>query len=145
MSVKNDDLSSDLKKESCNVSDHDLSLSESPSSLKRWDTSSSTLPLDSEPENFVQIVKIVKPSSPVLAPQNPLSAKVSVPVPEVFGPPLATSSRRNLTEEFNKMKTEDQSGQEYIEDSSDVSDPYSVAERYYSQIGSRPTPPVHNQ
>ena len=61
VSVKNNDISTDLKKESpesCNVSDLPLPGPESPCSLKRSDTSSSTVPLDSEPE-IVEIVKIV--------------------------------------------------------------------------------------
>ena len=49
------------------------------------------------------ITNIVKTSSQVLAPQHHLSSVVIVSeVPEEFGPPLATSSSNNLTEDCNK-------------------------------------------
>ena len=199
VSVKNNDLSSDLEKEAPTSSKvTDLPVPEPSCSLKRSNTSSSTLPVDSELDdskpiiNFLENVKdvtipattttstnIMKTSSQVLVPQPPLSAMLSVPeVPEVFGPPLATSSKKNLTEELSvarsdlpqvpppvlpkppsdtkqltavNIKKEAQTGQEYIEDSWGVSEPstssisQSVAERYYSQIGSQPTSAIRAQ
>ena len=185
VSVENNDISSDLKKESPkSYIESDLPVPEPQVNNKRSDSSSSTLPLDSDPEdskpivNFLENVKdttappttinnVVKTSSQVLAPQLPLSSTVSVPeAPEVFGPPLACSSKKNLAEEFNKtkpklpevsskqvtavnIKKEANPSQEYVEDSCGVSDPssvsHSVLERYYSQIGSQPTQTVQSQ
>ena len=150
--VKNDDISSELKKEAAESSN--FPFPKNASSPKRSNTASSTLSLDSDPE-----VSIVKTSSQVLAMQPPLSSQVSLPeVPEVFGPPLATSSQKDLTEEFSdarqnlpqlppQMKKEAPTAQEFTEDSNGNSkpSPESVAERYYHQIGSQPTPTIPPQ
>ena len=153
--VKNDDISSELKKEAAESSN--FPFPKKACSPKRSNTASSTLSLDSDPE-----VSIVKTSSQVLAQQPPLSSQVSLPevpeVPEVFGPPLATSSQKDLTEEFSdarqnlpqlppQMKKEAPTAQEFTEDSNGNSkpSPESVAERYYHQIGSQPTPTIPPQ